>query len=119
MRHPIASRPVALCAMLTLLWALPAWPAPAVSSPAVSNSVISVTLPTSQVTFRPGPGSDLASARCTVCHSADYVYMQPPLERAQWEALAKKMQKAFGCPIDEGAINTVVNYLTQQNGPRK
>jgi hypothetical protein len=29
------------------------------------------------------------------------------------------MQKAFGCPIDERAIETVANYLAQQNGPRK
>ena len=53
-------------------------------------------LPVDQPKFRPGPGAELAIAHCLLCHSADYVSTQPPLDRAAWLALM--------LPTDGGAI---------------
>ncbi len=41
-------------------------------------------LPSDPISFQPGPWSDLASRYCLICHSAEYVYMQPPHPHEQW-----------------------------------
>ena len=41
--------------------------------------------------------------------------MQPPHSRAQWEEIVKKMKHAFGCPIPDKHISTLVGYLVSQN----
>lgn len=79
-------------------------------------STVSVTLPSDNVQFKPGPGADLATANCRTCHSAAYVYTQPPLNRAQWTAEVTKMKKAYGAPIDDADIAPIVDYLLTQNG---
>jgi mono/diheme cytochrome c family protein len=79
-------------------------------------STVTITLPADNVQFKPGPGADLATANCDTCHSAAYVYTQPPLNRAQWTAEVTKMKKAYGAPIDDGNITPIVDYLLTQNG---
>ena len=55
----------------------------ALADPSASTSVVSITLPLNDAKqFGPGPGQALAKANCTVCHAADYVYMQPPLTQS-------------------------------------
>ena len=66
--------------------------------------------------FKPGPNAELAQRHCVACHSADYVYMQPPLSRAQWTAEVTKMQKAFAAPIPDADVTPLVDYLMTQNG---
>lgn len=80
---------------------------------------VSVTLPTETASFQPGPGMELAKSQCLVCHSADYVYMQPPLSEEKWSAVVKKMKKVFGSPVADENIQAIAQYLTSQNGPHK
>jgi cytochrome c5 len=85
--------------------------------PALAEKV-SVDLPQEQVRFRAGPGQDVATARCTICHAAGYVYMQPPLTREQWSGVVAKMRKVFGAPIDDAQAKVIVDYLVTQNGKK-
>jgi len=76
----------------------------------------SITLPPETAHFKPGPGSDVATTYCTICHTADYVYMQPPQNRAGWEATVNKMRHAFGAPAGDAEAKQIVDYLLTQNG---
>lgn len=77
---------------------------------------VSIELPRETVQLMPGPGLETATKNCTACHSADYIYMQPPLSKEQWRGSITKMKKVFGAPINEADIDTLVNYLMSQNG---
>jgi len=79
-------------------------------------ATVTVHAPADTVRYKPGPGVDLAVTNCTTCHSAAYVYTQPPLTRAQWTAEVNKMKAAYGAPIDAAAISGIVDYLMTQNG---
>ncbi len=83
---------------------------------APARAVTQIDLPPDRVEFRDGPGAQAARENCTICHSAQYVYMQPPLTRAQWEAEVTKMRKAYGAPVPESATQTIADYLYSQNG---
>lgn len=66
------------------------------------------------------PGHSLANAMCLACHSADYVRTQPPtLPRATWKAIVTKMQKTFGAPIPDDAIDPIVDYLVKTYGAER
>jgi len=75
----------------------------------------SITFPSDPITFQAGPGSELATTYCLICHSAEYVYMQPPHSREKWNHLVHKMKQTFGCPIPESDIPALVSYLVSQN----
>jgi cytochrome c553 len=78
---------------------------------------VSITLPATRGEFQTAPGSDLATGRCLVCHSAEYVYTQPPLSKAQWTAEIKKMKNVYGATfIDDADIEPLATYLVGQNG---
>jgi mono/diheme cytochrome c family protein len=81
-----------------------------------ASSTVTITLPPDNVQFKPGPGVDLATANCATCHSAAYIYVQPPLNRTQWTAEVTKMKKAYGAPIADADIAPIVDYLLTQNG---
>lgn len=72
-------------------------------------------LPPDPRSFQEGPGSHIARPYCLICHSAEYIYMQPPHPHAQWEAIVKKMKRAFGCAIPDEDIAPLVDYLVSQN----
>ena len=74
-----------------------------------------ITFPSDPITFQSGPGSQIATTYCLICHSAEYIYRQPPHSRATWEEIVHKMKHAFGCPIPESDILTLVTYLVSQN----
>lgn len=79
---------------------------------------VKITLPEENARFKPGPGLEVAQVQCMICHSADYIYMQPPLSKDQWQAEVTKMKKVFGAPIPDSDIDTVVTYLLSQNGKK-
>jgi mono/diheme cytochrome c family protein len=81
-----------------------------------ASSTVTITLPPDNVQFKPGPGAELATGNCATCHSAAYIYTQPPLNRKQWTAEVVKMQKAYGAPINDTDITPIVDYLLTQNG---
>ncbi len=72
-------------------------------------------LPSDPISFQSAPGSQLANSYCLICHSAEYVYMQPPHDREQWTEIVQKMKKSFGCPLPDEQISPLVDYLFSQN----
>jgi hypothetical protein len=87
------------------------------------NSNPSLTFPTDPFSFQPGSGQIVANAYCVICHSADYIYMQPPHSQGKWTEIIKKMKQTFGCPIpkpssfSKGTIS--IDQRTRQLGQRK
>ncbi|MGA2394112.1 MAG: cytochrome c [Candidatus Lustribacter sp.] len=83
---------------------------------ATKSGTVSITPPAVNVPFKPGAGMEVVNANCQTCHSAAYIYTQPALTRAQWTAEVTKMKVAYGAPIADGDVNTIVDYLVAQNG---
>jgi mono/diheme cytochrome c family protein len=48
------------------------------------NSTRSIVLPTDPFSFQSGSGQEVANSYCVICHSADYIYMQPPHSQGIW-----------------------------------
>jgi mono/diheme cytochrome c family protein len=64
------------------------------------------------VELQAAPGRDVVVARCSVCHSVDYVQMNAPvLDRAGWQKSVRKMIDQFGAPISEEDAQRILDYL--------
>ena len=74
---------------------------------------LTVQWPPETRTFRPGPAFEIANAQCLICHSEDYVAIQPPLPRTFWKSNVQKMQQKYGAPIPEEQVEPLVDYLTK------
>lgn len=85
---------------------------------AEAPSEVKIDLPAENARLKPGPGVDTAGRYCMICHSVDYIYMQPPLTKDQWHAEVMKMKKVFGAPVPDEDVETIVNYLMSQNGKK-
>jgi mono/diheme cytochrome c family protein len=85
---------------------------------ATAADTVTIQLPEETAELKPGPGLDVARANCMTCHSVDYIYMQPPLTREQWQGEVMKMKKVMGAPIADGDVDTIVQYLMSQNGKK-
>lgn len=79
------------------------------------DPVSTLTLPPDRMGFQPGAGRQLAGQYCLICHSADYIYTQPPHNAGEWTDIVNKMKTAFGCPIPNEDIAPLVRYLVNQN----
>src|SRR5690349_21603468 len=73
-------------------------------------------LPPETTKLKPGPGAELATANCLLCHSADYISTQPPLTRAGWQAAIIKMQQKYGAPIATNNVDKLADYLAANYG---
>jgi len=87
----------------------------AISPAFAADDTVSIKLPPDLMQYRPGDGVELANAYCTMCHAADYVYMQPVENKDKWVAVITKMQKVFGCPVNDKDIDALAEYLAAQN----
>ena len=76
-------------------------------------------LPPETTKLQRGPGVEVATAQCLLCHSADYISIQPPMTRAAWAATVTKMKDKYGAPIQPNATNAIVNYLAKTYGTEK
>jgi hypothetical protein len=66
------------------------------------------------------PGYALANTYCFTCHSVDYIQYQPSANsRATWRASVVKMQKVFGAPIPDKAIDPIAEYLARTYGAER
>lgn len=77
---------------------------------------LSIELPTETARFEPSPlpGYAIASGKCSIFHSADYIQLQPPgMSQSQWRGEVSKMQHAFGAPIDDQEVDVIAAYLAQ------
>jgi len=89
-------------------------------SPAVAadDDTVSIQLPPDRMQYGPGKGVELANQYCSMCHAADYVYMQPVMNKDKWLAVVRKMKKVFGCPVADEDIDALADYLTAQNAAK-
>ena len=68
------------------------------------------------VPIREAPGHETVENNCSICHSLDYITMQPTFTRAQWTAEVNKMIKVMGAPIPEESAKIIESYLTVSYG---
>jgi hypothetical protein len=68
--------------------------------------------------LKPGPGVEQVRAKCTACHSTDYIVRQPGGSREKWQAEIKKMIEAFGAPISAQDAEVIVEYLASTYAPQ-
>ena len=73
-------------------------------------------LPPETAKLKPAPDAALATGKCLVCHSVDYVAMQPPFSETVWRATVLKMRDRFGAPIATNEVEHLVRYFTENYG---
>jgi cytochrome c5 len=76
-------------------------------------------LPAEMAKLERGPGVELVTAQCLLCHSADYIAIQPRINRAAWTATVTKMKDKYGAPLQSEYTNAIVNYLAKTYGTEK
>jgi sulfite dehydrogenase (cytochrome) subunit B len=67
-------------------------------------------------TLKPGPGSEVTQRSCVLCHSTDYIVIQPPGDQKQWDGVVTKMIKVYGAPLSDADAKAVAEYLARQYG---
>lgn len=88
------------------------WLRPLVALPALLLAGLAVAAGEESIKLQDGPDRDLVAARCSVCHSVDYVQMNAPVfDRAGWQKSVRKMIDTFGAPINEDDAKRIVEYL--------
>jgi len=77
-----------------------------------ASGAISLPADTSQLKKSDLAGYQVARQKCGICHSADYVNLQPPgMTTQQWTAEMAKMQHTYGAPLTESDIGLLGEYL--------
>jgi len=80
--------------------------------PALMLAGLAIAAGEESIKLQDAPDRDLVAARCSVCHSVDYVQMNAPVfDRAGWQKSVRKMIDAFGAPINEDDARRIVEYL--------
>lgn len=85
---------------------------------ASQETVHTIQLPNIPTELKAGEGKD-RMALCGICHSLDYITMQPEFSRTQWTAEVNKMIKVMGAPVNEDDAKIIINYLATQYGTGK
>jgi hypothetical protein len=88
----------------------------ACSSPIAAKDI---QLPPDTVQLTPSalPGYAKAQANCTMCHSAEYMRMQPPnAARPYWDAMVHRMKAVFKAPVADEDMPDIVDYLAKTYG---
>jgi hypothetical protein len=75
-----------------------------------------IELPQARVELKPGAGMETTERYCSICHSLDYITMQPQFPRAKWNAIVNKMIKVMGAPIPDEDARVIADYLAAQYG---
>jgi sulfite dehydrogenase (cytochrome) subunit B len=76
----------------------------------------SITLPESLVSLKEGPGMDITSRYCRICHSLDYITTQQKFSKVKWQAEVTKMIKTYGAPISEENAKIIADYISAHYG---
>ena len=87
----------------------------AVAAPAQETSI---ELPPDNpvAVIKPGPGDDAVRRSCVLCHSTDYIVIQPHLDALRWDAEVKKMIAVYGARISETDAKIITDYLAKNYG---
>jgi len=63
--------------------------------------------------LKDGPGKDLTSGMCMVCHSLDYIPSNAPaMDKAGWKKTVQKMRERYGAPLTDAQADTILEYLS-------
>jgi sulfite dehydrogenase (cytochrome) subunit B len=76
-------------------------------------------LPPENVALQKAPGVEVVTAQCALCHSLDYISIQPRMDRAAWMATITKMKDRYGAPVLDQSTNSLVEYLVKNYGAEK
>ena len=69
------------------------------------------------VHLKDAPQAAQVRARCSICHSVDYIQMNSLfLNKAGWDAEVRKMIKVMGAPIPADEVAQIVDYLASNYG---
>ena len=77
---------------------------------------LKLDVPTGDMMFPAGPGSDAINNNCLACHSADHVLNQPSLAREAWQEVVNKMITAYKAPVSSDDAKAIVDYLARVKG---
>ena len=77
---------------------------------------LKLDVPTSDMLFPAGPGSNEINNNCLACHSADHVLNQPSLSSVDWQEVVDKMITAYKAPISPDDAKAIVDYLVRTKG---
>jgi cytochrome c5 len=80
------------------------------------DAVHSIALPDIKTELKAGEGRDTTERYCSVCHSLDYIVMQPKFSKVKWTGIVNKMIKVMGAPIPEEDAKVISDYLGIQYG---
>jgi mono/diheme cytochrome c family protein len=84
---------------------------------ALTGLSFSVLADESKIQLKEGPGKDLVTAQCGICHSNDMIQINSPfLDKKGWEGEVNKMIKVMGAPLPAEDVPKVVEYLTRYYG---
>jgi cytochrome c5 len=107
-------RLVFVCAIVTVLSA-----GVATSQDSASRGVKQIELPKITVQLKEGDGRGKTEAYCGICHSLDYITMQPKVSKAQWTATVNKMINVMAAPIPKSDAQIIIEYLAEWYGTGK
>jgi mono/diheme cytochrome c family protein len=71
------------------------------------------------VELKEGEGKLKVDIHCAICHSNDYIPLQPKLSRTQWSSTVTKMIKIFGAQLSQEDADAIASYLTVNYGTEK
>ena len=77
---------------------------------------LQIQFPPETNSFKQDLGAELANAQCLICHSVEYVSIQPPMPRPFWKASVEKMRQKYGAAISEEHVEPLTDYLTRNYG---
>lgn len=104
--------------MIIAFWAFAASMSLSAATPAKRQAAQQDAQPVPEDQAAPGPGRELFIARCSSCHSVDYIRMHAPFGTpALWESSVAKMRNAFKAPLDDEDARAIVEYLSVAYGP--
>ncbi len=77
---------------------------------------LDIQLPPETGAFKQDRGAEIANGQCLICHSVEYVVLQPPMPRAFWKSSVQKMQQKYGAPIPDDQVEALADYLARNYG---
>jgi hypothetical protein len=98
--------------------ASPAKPDDAVSKAEQRGTARVIRLPKPQVHMPDGPNKELVMVQCAMCHTPQYITLQPPLSKDAWTASITKMRTTFSGPIPEDQVPKILEYVLAVNGAK-
>jgi len=82
----------------------------------VAAAPVEIQLPPEVNAFKQDVGAELANAQCLICHSVEYISLQPPMTRAFWKSSVQKMRQKYGAAIPDEQVEALADYLTRNYG---